>query len=959
MMSSKCPNSIVDLNSFRFFMDMGSSSRVMPPKYQRPTSSLYLHSRDALSSFGRGICALRDTAAEDFNFSWAIGNSMHLRTDACYAKVMKFGELSSSTDEYAMIYYRILVQVKWLLKLSEIPEFRDVPSFSEHAQCYLQGIIDRFCMVEAIEMTERLEKKTNHDHVKAVEYFLKLRCRSRPEIAKVLDTFHFACTSEDVNSLAHTLMLKDAMNNVIFPVMDDLIKAMSTMSKDNASIPILSRRDGNTVSPTTLGKEMANFAVRLSIQRHKISQVKIMGGFPGAVGSSNAHYVTYPHINWPQIAEEFVTSLGVSFNPYVTEAETYDYMPKLFNAINRFNSILIDFDKDMWDCLHFGYFKQSEYINFHYSEATLGAAREALSYLISLLPRSRFLEDLTDSSIRRNMSKGLVCSALAYKSTLKNIAKIQIDEALVSEELNHSWEVLAEAVQAVIRRYGVPAETYEKLKELTTGRRVTKKSVRKFIEGLELPKDHKTILSKLTPHSYVEEDVKFAKMVDMGVKAAIRNTNISATAGPQLDVLCTGEFKDLAPYMSEYGLIYFRVLVKIKWLLLLSEIPEVTEVPRFSKSAQSYLQEIIDGFNIDDAFEVKNLEKVANDGVAAVERFMKQRCESHPEIAKVVGFFHFACTSEEVNNLAHALILKGTMDSVIFPAMDDLIHAICGIAKNTAHIPILSSTHGQPVAFTTLGKEMANFAVRLSRERKEILQLELMGNLGSEVGNYSAYHVAYPGINWPQVAEEFVTSLGLSFNPYVTRIRAYDYVAELVHGVCQFNKILTDFDGDVEGYMSMGCFKQINKASEGSHIGVARGNLCSLSRKLPISTLLRNMGSRLEHSLVTYKNTLDLISRLEVVDIGCTIEDYLNLYSGALVKELETVVQRYCVPRHYEKLKGLTGGQAVVTKESIVDFIQRLEVPNEAKTILLKLTRSSYVGAASELARTVDIAVNS
>ncbi|KAL6182819.1 hypothetical protein ACLB2K_044231 [Fragaria x ananassa] len=956
MMSFKCPNSIIDLNSFRFFMDMGSASRVMPSNYQRPTSRLYLkYSRGALSSFSRGIYALSVDAFEDINSGlWGT----HLpKSDATSAKVMKFDNIRSSTNIYAMIYYRILIQVKWLLKLSKIPEITEVPSFSERAQRYLQGVIDGFCIMEAIEMTTRCEKKTNHDYVRAVEFFLKLRCISIPEITKVLDTFQFASTSEDIDSLAHALMLKDVMNNVVFPVMDDLIKAISTLSKDNASIPILSRREGYKVSPTTLGKELANFAVRLSIERHRASEVKIMGKFPGAVGSSNAHYVIYPHINWPHIAEEFVTSLGVTFNPYATEAETYDYMPKIFNAINRFNSIVIDFEKDMSDHMYFGYLKSR---GFDLSEATLGAARQALSYVTSLLPKSRFSDELTDSSILRNMSEGLVCSVIAYEWIFTNIAKIQIDEALANDEMNHSPAVLAEAVQAVIRRYGVPAETYEKLKELTMGRRVTKKSLRKIIEGLELPKDHQTILSRLTPRSYVGEDVKFAKMVDMGVKAATSNINKSATAWPQLDGLCWDKFKDLAPYTSEYGLIYFIVLVQIKWLLLLSEIPEVTEVPRFSKSAQSYLQQIIDGFTINDAFEVKNLVKVAKvDEVAAVDQFIKKRCGSHPEIAKVVEVFHFACTSEEVNNLAQALVLKGTMDKVIYPAMDDLIYAICGIAKDTAHIPIVSSTHdGQPVAFTTLGKEMANFAVKLSRERKEISQLQLKGNLGGEVGNYNAYLVAYPDINWPQVAEEFVTSLGLSFNPYVTRIRAYDYVTELVHGVGQFNKILTDFDGEVQRYMNMGCFKQINKASEGSNIGVASGNQCSLSRKLPISTLLRNMGSRLEHSLVTYKNTLDLISTLEAVDAG-TIKEYLNLYSGALVGELETVVQRYGVPEPYEKLKEQTGGEVIVTKESIVHFIQGMEVPDEAKVILLNLTQCSYVGAASELARTVDIAVNS
>ncbi|XP_059666371.1 uncharacterized protein LOC132312135 [Cornus florida] len=454
------------------------------------------------------------------------------------------------------------------------------------------------------------------------------------------------------------------------------------------------------------------------------------------------------------------------------------------------------------------------------------------------------------------------------------------------------------------------------------------------------------------------------------------------TALSPLDGRYWSKVKDLAPYMSEYGLIYFRVLVEIKWLLKLSQIPEVTEVPSFTREAQSYLQGLIDGFSISDAMEVKKIEKVTNHDVKAVEYFLKQKCQAHPEIVKVLEFFHFACTSEDINNLAHALMLRESVNCVIFPVMDDLIKAICTIAKANAHIPMLSRTHGQPASPTTLGKEMANFAVRLSRERREISQTEIMGKFAGAVGNYNAHLVAYPDVSWPQIAEEFVRSLGLSFNPYVTQIESHDYMAKLFHSVIQFNNILTDFDRDIWGYISVGYFKQITKAGEiGSstmphkvnpidfensegNLGVANAFLSHLSTKLPISrwqrdltdsTVLRNMGMGLGHSLLSYKSALQGIGKLQVNDASLT-ED-LNQSWEVLAEPIQTVMRRYGVPEPYEKLKELTRGRTV-TKESMAQFIEGLEVPAEAKTNLLKLTPHTYVGAAVELARNVDMAVN-
>ncbi|XP_062154592.1 uncharacterized protein LOC133862751 [Alnus glutinosa] len=441
----------------------------------------------------------------------------------------KVKDLAPYMSEYGLIYFRVLVEIKWLLKLSQIPEVTEVPSFSEEAQSYLQGLVDGFSMNDALEV-KNIEKVTNHD-VKAVEYFLKNKCQSHPEIAKVLEFFHFACTSEDINNLAHGLMLKEAMNSAIFPVMDELIKAICNIAKDNAHIPMLSRTHGQPASPTTLGKEMAVFAIRLSRERREISQVEIMGKFAGAVGNYNAHLVAYPDVKWPQIAEDFVQSLGLSFNPYVTQIETHDYMAKLFHAIIQFNNILIDFDRDLWGYISLGYFKQITRageigsstmphkvnpIDFENSEGNLGVANGGLSHLSTKLPISRWQRDLTDSTVLRNMGVGLGHSILAYKSTLQGIAKLQVNEAHLSEDLNQSWEVLAEPIQTVMRRYGVP-EPYEKLKELTRGRAVTKESITEFIKGLDLPEEAKTNLLKLTPHSYVGAAVELARNVDIAV----------------------------------------------------------------------------------------------------------------------------------------------------------------------------------------------------------------------------------------------------------------------------------------------------------------------------------------------------------------------------------------------------------------------------------------------------------
>ncbi|XP_050224088.1 uncharacterized protein LOC126673830 [Mercurialis annua] len=501
------PKSICYNPSFRVFNFSCKSTfkRLIPHAVSSPSSS-----------------KMAVTAASDLELS----NIMALSPlDGRYWDKVK--DLSPHLSEFGLIYYRVLVEVKWLLKLSQIPEVTEVPNFTEEAQSYLQGLVDGFSKDDALEI-KNIEAVTNHD-VKAVEYFLKKKCQVHPEIAKVLEFFHLACTSEDINNLAHGLMLKDSMNRVMFPVMDELIKAICNMAEDYASIPMLSRTHGQSASPTTLGKEMAVFAARLSEQREEMAQVKIKGKFAGAVGNYNAHLVAYPEVKWPLIAKEFVESLGLCFNPYVTQIEPHDYIARLFHAIIIFNTILIDFDRDLWGYISLAYFKQITKageigsstmphkvnpIDFENSEGNLGIANGSLSHLSEKLPISRWQRDLTDSTALRSMAYGLGHSLLAYKSALKGIGKLQVNESRLSEDLNNSWEVLAEPIQTVMRRYDVP-EPYEKLKELTRGRAVTKESLREFIQGLELPEETKAHLLELTPHSYVGAAIELAKTVDV------------------------------------------------------------------------------------------------------------------------------------------------------------------------------------------------------------------------------------------------------------------------------------------------------------------------------------------------------------------------------------------------------------------------------------------------------------
>ncbi|GAB2234523.1 hypothetical protein Drorol1_Dr00003778 [Drosera rotundifolia] len=444
----------------------------------------------------------------------------------------KVKDLAPFMSVYALIKYRVLVEIKWLILLSQLPEITEVPCFSNEAQRFMLDLVDEFGESDALEV-QKIERVTNHD-VKAVEYFLKQKCQSHPEISKVIEFFHFACTSEDINNLAYGVMLKEALKCVLLPVMDELVDAICSMAKAYAHIPMLSRTHGQPASPTTVGKEMSIFAFRLSRAREQVSQVEILGKFAGAVGNYNAHMVAYPYINWHRVAEDFVISFGLGFNPYVTQIEPHDYMASLFHSIDEFNTVLIDFDRDIWGYISLGYFKQITKpgeigsstmphkvnpIDFENSEGNLGKANALLTFMSSKLPVSRFQRDLTDSTVLRDIGDVLACSLLAYRNTLQGIKKLQVNEAQLHEDLNNSWEVLAEPIQTVMRRYGVP-EPYEKLKELTRARAVTEESMREFIQGLDLPQEAKSILLELTPSKYIGAAAELARNIDVAIKAS-------------------------------------------------------------------------------------------------------------------------------------------------------------------------------------------------------------------------------------------------------------------------------------------------------------------------------------------------------------------------------------------------------------------------------------------------------
>lgn len=429
--------------------------------------------------------------------------------------------LRSIFSEYGLLKYRTLVEVRWLLKLAATPQINEVPEFSPQAQAFLEGIATEFNINDAQRIKE-IERETNHD-VKAVEYFLKEKIASIPELDAVNEFIHFACTSEDINNTSHALMLKEAREHIILPEMRRLIDAIRQLAKEYRDIPLLSRTHGQPASPTTMGKEMANVAYRMERQYQQIKQQPLLAKINGAVGNYNAHLAAYPEVNWHQFSQEFIeNSLALEWNPYTTQIEPHDYIAELFDAITRFNTILIDFNRDIWGYIALGHFKQRTIageigsstmphkvnpIDFENSEGNLGLANAVLQHLAQKLPISRWQRDLTDSTVLRNLGVGVGYAVIAYTSTLKGISKLEINQAALATELDHNWEVLAEPIQTVMRRYGIE-KPYEKLKELTRGKRVNGEMMREFIDGLALPEHEKTRLKNMTPSTYIGQAIE-------------------------------------------------------------------------------------------------------------------------------------------------------------------------------------------------------------------------------------------------------------------------------------------------------------------------------------------------------------------------------------------------------------------------------------------------------------------
>ena len=432
--------------------------------------------------------------------------------DGRYAN--KLDPLRSIFSEYGLIARRLEVEVQWLRALSGLAEIEEVPAFSAESETNLLAVLEQFDVDDAARVKD-IEKTTNHD-VKAIEYFLKDAISSDPVLAAASEFVHFACTSEDINNLSHALMLRDGVP-VIAGEMHAIVSSIEALAREYAQLPMLSRTHGQTASPTTLGKEMANVAVRLKRQLETVESIEPLGKFNGAVGNFNAHLSAYPTLDWERISREFVESLNLRWNPMTTQIEPHDYMAELFQAIMRFNTIVIDFNRDIWSYISLGYFKQKTIageigsstmphkvnpIDFENSEGNLGLANAVLAHLAEKLPVSRWQRDLTDSTVIRNMGVGFGYSLLAFTSTLKGISKLEVNAAKLAADLDNSWEVLAEPIQTVMRRYGIP-EPYEKLKALTRGQAITQEVLQAFIATLDLPEPVIAQLQALTPATYV------------------------------------------------------------------------------------------------------------------------------------------------------------------------------------------------------------------------------------------------------------------------------------------------------------------------------------------------------------------------------------------------------------------------------------------------------------------------
>ncbi len=426
-------------------------------------------------------------------------------------------------SEAGFMHHRVKVEIAWLIALSEAG-FAELKPFSGEARKHLETLASNFSEVDA-ERIKAIEAVTNHD-VKAVEYWIKEKVQHLPELVAASEFIHFACTSEDINNTSHGMMLKAARDSVMLPALDKLITRLTDLAHANAGVPMMSRTHGQPASPTTLGKEIANVVARLHRARHRIADVQILGKMNGAVGNYNAHLSAYPHFDWPDFSRQVVEKrLGLTFNPYTIQIEPHDYIAELFDAFARANTILLDLNRDIWGYISLGFFKQKTKageigsstmphkvnpIDFENSEGNLGIANAVLKHMAEKLPVSRWQRDLTDSTVLRNIGVGLGYALLAYDSCLRGLNKLEVNPARMAEDLDNNWEVLAEPVQTVMRRYGIE-NPYEQLKELTRGKGITRDALRDFINSLAIPQEAKDSLLAMTPASYVGIAERLAK----------------------------------------------------------------------------------------------------------------------------------------------------------------------------------------------------------------------------------------------------------------------------------------------------------------------------------------------------------------------------------------------------------------------------------------------------------------
>jgi adenylosuccinate lyase len=438
----------------------------------------------------------------------------------------KVDALRGHFSEFGLIRYRLLIEIEWLKALSNEAGIKELAPFSAATVAQLDQLAAQFSEADA-EQIKTIERRTNHD-VKAIEYWMRDQLSGNPETAKALEFIHFACTSEDINNLSHALMLKAGRELVMLPTLNVLIERLRSLAHQLADVPMLCRTHGQTATPSTLGKEMANVVHRLQRAREQLSKVEILGKINGAVGNYNAHLSAYPDVDWESFAKHFVEARGLTFNPYTIQIEPHDYMAELFDAFARANTILIDLNRDIWGYISLGYFKQKVVagevgsstmphkvnpIDFENAEGNLGLANALLKHLSEKLPVSRWQRDLTDSTVLRNMGVALGYTLLAYESCLKGLNKLEANPQCLAEDLNNSWEVLAEPIQTVMRRYNIE-NAYDKLKELTRGKGgINRESLATFIQTLDIPASEKRRLQALSPETYIGKAAELAKRI--------------------------------------------------------------------------------------------------------------------------------------------------------------------------------------------------------------------------------------------------------------------------------------------------------------------------------------------------------------------------------------------------------------------------------------------------------------